>query len=403
MATDTILRPGEIKDILLREIEAADLHELDVEEVGTVLEVKDGIARIYGLQKAMAGEMLEVTSSETGNKVTALALNLEEDNIGAVILGDYLQLKEGDEVRRTSRVLDVPVGPTLVGRVVDALGRPIDGQGEINATLTRKVESPAPGIIVRQPVKEPLQTGLKAIDSMIPIGREAYPGDVFYLHSRLLERAAKLREDAGVVDGTNIIKPGGSLTALPIIETQAGDVSAYIPTNVISITDGQIFLEADLFFSGVRPAINVGISVSRVGGSAQVKAMKAVAGRLRLDLAQYRELEAFASFASDLDAATKKQLERGARTVEILKQGQYQPMPVEQQVMILYAVANGYVDDVQVAQIKDWERSFLDFVAKQFPQVPQKIRSEKILSKETEADLKRGIEAFNQQFNSAKR
>jgi F-type H+-transporting ATPase subunit alpha len=517
MATDTTLRPGEIKDILLREIEAADLHELDVEEVGTVLEVKDGIARIYGLQKAMAGEMLEIRSSETGNTVTALALNLEEDNIGAVILGDYLQLKEGDEVRRTSRVLDVPVGPALVGRVVDALGLPIDGQGDIVATMTRKVESPAPGIIVRQPVKEPLQTGIKAIDSMIPIGRgqreliigdrgtgktavaidtiinqkgqgvicvyvaigqkastvasvvqrlretgameytivvvasasdpapmqyiapycgcamaeyfmynegrptlcvyddlskqaaayrqlslvlrrppgrEAYPGDVFYLHSRLLERAAKLREDAGVVDGKIILKPGGSLTALPIIETQAGDVSAYIPTNVISITDGQIFLEADLFFAGVRPAINVGISVSRVGGSAQVKAMRKVAGRLRLDLAQYRELEAFAAFASDLDAATKRQLDRGARTVEVLKQGQYQPMPVDQQVMIIYAVTNGFLDDVPTQNVRAFERGFLDYMAASFPQVGDGLRQAKDLTKEIEADLRRGIEAY---------
>src|SRR5437868_14870304 len=404
MATDTILRPGEIKDILLREIEAADLNSLDVEEVGTVLEVKDGIARIYGLQKAMAGEMLEVTSSETGEKITALALNLEEDNIGSVVLGDYLRLKEGDAVRRTGRVLDGPAGPELIGRVVDPLGRPIDGAGAINAKLTRKVESEAPGIIVRQPVKEPLQTGIKAIDSMIPIGRgqreliigdrgtgktaiavdtiinqkgtgvicvyvaigqkastvasvverlknagameytivvvaaasdpapmqyiapysgaamaeyfmyhegkatlcvyddltkqaaayrqislvlrrppgrEAFPGDVFYLHSRLLERAAKISDDPSVVDGKFIFAPGGSLTALPLIETQAGDVSAYIPTNVISITDGQIFLESDLFFAGQRPAINVGISVSRVGGSAQIKAMKKVAGRLR--------------------------------------------------------------------------------------------------------------------------
>jgi F-type H+-transporting ATPase subunit alpha len=229
-----------------------------------------------------------------------------------------------------------------------------------------------------------------------PPGREAFPGDVFYLHSRLLERAAKLSEDASVVDGTNIRKPGGSLTALPIIETQAGDVSAYIPTNVISITDGQIFLEADLFFAGVRPAVNVGISVSRVGGSAQVKAMRSVAGRLRLDLAQYRELEAFSSFASDLDAATKKQLERGARTVEILKQPQYRPMSVENQVMVIFAVTNGFLDQVAVADIKEWERSFLEFMEKQFPQVPQKIRSEKVLSKETEADLRRGIEGFNQ-------
>jgi len=516
MATETTLRPGEIKDILLREIEAADLHELDVEEVGTVLEVKDGIARIYGLQKAMAGEMLEVTSSETGNLITALALNLEEDNIGAVVLGDYLQLKEGDEVRRTSRVLEVPVGPELVGRVVDALGRPIDGLGDINAKHTRKVESPAPGIIVRQPVREPLQTGIKAIDSMIPIGRgqreliigdrgigktavaidtiinqkgtgvicvyvaigqkastvasvverlketgamdysivvvasaadpapmqyiapysgcamaeyfmynegkptlcvyddlskqaaayrqlslvlrrppgrEAFPGDVFYLHSRLLERAAKLREDAGVVDD-NILKPGGSLTALPIIETQAGDVSAYIPTNVISITDGQIFLESDLFFAGVRPAINAGISVSRVGGSAQIKAMKSVAGRLRLDLAQFRELEAFSAFASDLDAATRRQLDRGARTVEVLKQGQYQPMPVEQQVMIIFAVTNGFIDDVPVNKVREWERGFHEFMAAKMPQVGDGIRTGKTLTKELEADLRRGIEAY---------
>src|SRR5881396_3759921 len=424
MATDSILRPGELKEILLKEIQTADLAEIDVREVGTVLEVKDGIARIYGLTSAMAGEMLEFTSSETSEKVTGQALNLEEDNIGAVIFGDYLVLREGDEVRRTGRVLEVPVGPALVRRVVDALGRPVDGLGPVHTTTTRKVDIVAPGIIKRQPVKEPLQTGIKAIDSMIPIGRgqreliigdrgtgktaiavdtiinqkgtgvicvyvaigqknstvasvveklrqagameytivvvasasdpapmqyiapyagcamaeyfmynegmptlcvyddlskqaaayrqlslvlrrppgrEAFPGDVFYLHSRLLERAAKLSEDQKIVDGTHIKKAGGSLTALPIIETQAGDVSAYIPTNVISITDGQIFLEADLFFAGVRPAINVGISVSRVGGNAQVRAMRQVAGRLRLELAQYRELEAFAQFGSELD------------------------------------------------------------------------------------------------------
>jgi F-type H+-transporting ATPase subunit alpha len=517
MASETILRPGEIKDILLREIAAADLHEIDVEEVGTVLEVKDGIARIYGLLKVMAGEMLEVTASETGNKVTALALNLEEDNIGAVILGDYLKLREGDEVRRTGRVLEVPVGPALVGRVTDALGAPIDGKGEILSTLSRRVESMAPGIIVRQPVREPLQTGVKAIDSMIPIGRgqreliigdrgtgktaiavdtiinqkgqgvicvyvaigqkastvaavverlrttgameytivvvasasdpapmqyiapytgcamaeyfmyhegkptlcvyddlskqaaayrqislvlrrppgrEAYPGDVFYLHSRLLERAAKLSEDPSVVDNKTIFKPGGSLTALPIIETQAGDVSAYIPTNVISITDGQIFLESDLFFAGVRPAINVGISVSRVGGSAQVRAMRSVAGRLRLDLAQYRELEAFAAFASDLDAATKRQLDRGARTVEVLKQPQYSPLPVEQQVMIIFAVTNGFLDDVKVSDIKVWERDFHVFMATKFPQVGDALRREKALSKDTEEALRRGIAEY---------
>jgi F-type H+/Na+-transporting ATPase subunit alpha len=406
----------------------------------------------------MASEMLEITSSETGDTVTALALNLEEDNIGAVVMGDWTQLHEGDAVRRTGRVLDIPVGAGYLGRVVDALGNPIDGRGEIAAEARRFIDVVAPGIVLRQPVKEPLQTGIKAIDSMIPIGRgqreliigdrgtgktavaldaiinqkdtgvicvycaigqragkvasvvetlrehgamdytivvaanasdpapdavhrallrhalaehfmwqgkhtlvvyddlskqatayrqislvlrrppgrEAYPGDVFYLHSRLLERAAKLSDEHG----------GGSLTALPIIETQAGDVSAYIPTNVISITDGQIFLESDLFYAGVRPAVNVGISVSRVGGAAQTKAMKSVAGRLRLDLAQYRELEAFAQFGSELDAATQKQLARGERIVEVLKQPQYAPMPVEQQVMILYAVTNGLLDDV---------------------------------------------------------
>jgi F-type H+-transporting ATPase subunit alpha len=442
-----------------------------------------------------------------------------------VVLGDYLQLKEGDEVRRTARVLEVPVGPELVGRVVDALGRPIDGLGDINAKHSRKVESPAPGIIVRQPVREPLQTGIKAIDSMIPIGRgqreliigdrgigktavaidtiinqkgqgvicvyvaigqkastvasvveklketgameycivvvasasdpapmqyiapysgcamaeyfmynegkptlcvyddlskqaaayrqlslvlrrppgrEAFPGDVFYLHSRLLERAAKLREDEGIVDGKTIFKAGGSLTALPLIETQAGDVSAYIPTNVISITDGQIFLESDLFFAGVRPAINAGISVSRVGGSAQIKAMKSVAGRLRLDLAQFRELEAFAAFASDLDAATRRQLDRGARVVEVLKQPQYRPVPVEQQVMIIYAVTNGFIDDVPVANVREWERGFHEFMAAKFPQVGDKIRTGKTLTKEVEADLRRGIEEYKQVAPAAK-
>jgi len=519
MASQTALRPGEIKDILLREIEAADLNALGVEEVGSVLEVKDGIARIYGLMKAMAGEMLEIRSSETGETITALALNLEEDNIGAVVLGDYLRLKEGDEVRRTARVLEVPVGPAMIGRVVDALGRPIDGQGPIATTMTRKVESEAPGIIVRQPVGEPMQTGLKAVDAMIPIGRgqreliigdrgtgktaiaidtiinqkgqgvicvyvaigqkastvasvverlkgagameytivvvasasdpapmqyiapysgvamaeyfmyhegkptlavyddltkqaaayrqlslvlrrppgrEAFPGDVFYLHSRLLERAAKLSNDPKVVDHKTIFAPGGSLTALPIIETQAGDVSAYIPTNVISITDGQIFLESDLFFAGVRPAINVGISVSRVGGAAQIKAMKSVAGRLRLDLAQYRELEAFAAFASDLDAVTKRQLERGARTVEILKQGQYQPMPVEQQVMIIFAVTNGFIDDVEVSQVREWEAGFHAYMKAQFPNIGEAIRRDKQISKELEPELRRAIEQYKQ-------
>jgi F-type H+-transporting ATPase subunit alpha len=509
MATDSILRPGELKDILLKEIQAADLAEIDVREVGTVLEVKDGIARIYGLTSAMAGEMLEFTSSETGEKVVGQALNLEEDNIGAVIFGNYLVLREGDEVRRTGRVLDVPVGTGMVGRVVDALGRPVDGRGPVKGTKSRKVEIVAPGIIKRQPVKEPLQTGVKAIDSMIPIGRgqreliigdrgtgktaiaidtiinqkgtgvicvyvaigqknstvaavveklkergamdytivvvasasepapmqyiapytgctmaeyfmyeekkatlciyddlskqaaayrqlslvlrrppgrEAYPGDVFYLHSRLLERAAKLSDDMG----------GGSLTALPIIETQAGDVSAYIPTNVISITDGQIFLETDLFFSNVRPAVNAGISVSRVGGNAQIKAMKQVAGRLRLDLAQYRELEAFAQFGSELDQATQRQLARGERIVEVLKQPQFQPVPVEQQVLIIYAVTNGFLDDVPVPEIRAWESGFQQFMAASHPDVADEIRTRKTLADDLKGRLDGAIKEYKQ-------
>jgi len=507
MATDSILRPGEFKDVLLREIEAADLKPIDIQDVGSILEVKDGTARVYGLASAMSGEMLEFTSSETGETISGLALNLEEDSIGAVILGDYLQLREGDQVRRTGRVLEVPVGPALVGRVVDPLGNPLDGLGPIKATATRKLESIAPGIVARQPVKEPLQTGIKAIDSMIPIGRgqreliigdrgtgktaiavdtiinqqgegvicvyiaigqknstvasvverlkehgameysivvvasaadpaplqyiapyagcamaeyfmyeehkhtlcvyddlskqaaayrqlslvlrrppgrEAYPGDVFYLHSRLLERAAKLSEKLG----------GGSLTALPVIETQAGDVSAYIPTNVISITDGQIFLETDLFYSNVRPAINPGISVSRVGGNAQIKAMKQVAGRLRLDYAQYRELEAFAQFASDLDAATQKQLARGQRIVEVLKQGQYQPMPVEQQIMMIYAVTNGFLDDVEVEAIRQWESDFLGFMSASRAELGRTIRTKRQLDDTLTGELRKAIEDF---------
>ena len=507
MATDSILRPGELKDILLKEIEAADLDAIDVREVGTVIEVKDGIARIYGLTSALGGEMLEFTSSETAERIIGQALNLEEDNIGAVIFGDYLQLREGDEVRRTGRVLEVPVGPAVVGRVVDALGRPVDGLGPVQTSTFRKVDIVAPGIIKRQPVREPLQTGIKAIDSMIPIGRgqreliigdrstgktaiaidtiinqkgqgvicvyvavgqkrstvasvvdklkehgameytvvviasasepapmqyiapfsgcamaeyfmyderkatlcvyddlskqaaayrqlslvlrrppgrEAYPGDVFYLHSRLLERAAKLSDDMG----------GGSLTALPIIETQAGDVSAYIPTNVISITDGQIFLETDMFYSNIRPAINPGISVSRVGGSAQIKAMKQVAGRLRLDLAQYRELEAFAQFGSELDAATQRQLARGARVVEILKQPQYRPMPVEQQILIIFAVTNGYLDDVAVEKIREWERGLLEFIGAQHSDIGEEIRTRRAFNDDLTARLKKAIETY---------
>jgi F-type H+-transporting ATPase subunit alpha len=524
MATDTTLRPGELKSILLREIQSADLSADDVSEVGTVLEVRDGVARIYGLKSAVASEMLEFTAQETGDTVAGLVLNLEEDNVGAAIMGDYLKLKEGDQVRRTGRLLDVPVGPAMLGRVVDALGRPVDGRGEIKTSLSRPVEMVAPGIIVRQPVKEPLQTGIKAIDAMIPIGqgqreliigdrgtgktaiavdtilnqrgtgvvcvyiaigqkrstvatvverlkaagaldysivvvasasdpaplqyiapyagcaiaeyfmyeegkatlcvyddlskqaaayrqlslilrrppgREAYPGDVFYLHSRLLERAAKISEDKTLASlDDRIKKPGGSLTALPIIETQAGDVSAYIPTNVISITDGQIFLTTDLFFSNVRPAVDAGISVSRVGGNAQIKAMKQVAGPLRLSLAQYRELEAFAQFGSDLDAATQRQLNRGARLVEVLKQPQYQPVPVEKQVAIIYAVTNGFLDDVKVSEIRQWERDLLAYLEASHPEVLKDIRTKRALDDDITNRLKAAIAAFKPLFQA---
>ena len=507
MANESVLRPGELKDVLLREIAAADLAATDLEEVGTVLEVADGVARIYGLTAALAGEMLEFHASTTGETISGLALNLEEDNIGAVILGNYLELKEGDEVRRTGRVFEVPVGAGMIGRVVDPLGRPLDGKGPIAAEGARHVEMVAPGIVVRQPVKVPLQTGIKAIDSMIPIGRgqreliigdrgtgktaivvdtiinqrggdvicvyvaigqkqstvasvverlrksgamdytivvmaaasdpapmqylapyagcamaehftyaqgrdtlcvyddlskhaaayrqislvlrrppgrEAYPGDVFYLHSRLLERACKLNDAEG----------GGSLTALPIIETLAGDVSAYIPTNVISITDGQIFLETDLFYSNVRPAINVGISVSRVGGNAQIKAMKQVAGRLRLDLAQYRELEAFAQFGSDLDQATLRQLARGQRLVEVLKQPQYATMDVAQQIEIIFAATNGYLDDVEVPAILAWETAFHEYMAASHADIAEEIRAKKVLSDDLTVRLRKAIETY---------
>jgi len=509
-STEAQLRASEIKDVLLKEIERYE-EQLEVEEVGEVLEVKDGVARIYGLTKAMASEMLEITSSETGETVAALALNLEEDNIGAVVMGDWTALHEGDTVRRTGRVLDIPVGAGYLGRVVNALGEPVDGKGPIQPIEGRRyIDIVAPGIVLRQPVKEPLQTGIKAIDSMIPIGRgqreliigdrgtgktaiaidtiinqkggdvicvycavgqragkvanvvetlrehgamdytivvaanasdpapmqyiapyaatalaehfmwqgkhtlvvyddlskqatayrqlslvlrrppgrEAHPGDVFYLHSRLLERAAKLSNEQG----------GGSLTALPIIETQAGDVSAYIPTNVISITDGQIFLESDLFYSGVRPAVNVGISVSRVGGSAQTKAMKKVAGRLRLDLAQFRELEAFAQFGSELDPATQQQLARGLRTVEVLKQPQYAPMPFESQVMIIYAVTNGFLDDIPVERIRTFEAGFHEFMATQRPEVGEMLRTGKELTKEIEEKLSAAIREYKEIF-----
>ena len=510
MANDSQLRAGEIKDVLLTEIERYE-EDLQAEEIGEVLEVRDGIARIYGLTKAMASEMLEITEAETGETVTALALNLEEDNIGAVIMGEWTGLHAGDAVRRTGRVLDIEVGAGYLGRVVDSLGNPQDGGGAIEGIEgSRQIDIVAPGIVKRQPVGEPLQTGLKAIDSMIPIGRgqreliigdrgtgktavavdtiinqkdtgvicvycaigqragkvrnvvetlrehgamdytiivtanasdpapmqyiapyaatalaehfmwqgkhtlvvyddlskqaqayrqlslvlrrppgrEAYPGDVFYLHSRLLERSAKLSDAEG----------GGSLTALPIVETQGGDVSAYIPTNVISITDGQIFLIADLFYSGVRPAVNVGISVSRVGGAAQVKAMKSVAGSLRLDLANFRELEAFAQFGSDLDSASQRQLARGARTVELLKQPQYEPMAVENQIAVIYAVTNGYLDAVDVEQVRQWERGFHEMMSTKHQHVLDQLRESGVLTDELTAELISGIESYNEAF-----
>ena len=511
MANESQLRPSEIKDVLLAEIENYE-EELHAEEVGEVLEVKDGVARIYGLTKAMASEMLEITSTKTGEAETALCLNLEEDNIGAVILGEWTHIQEGDQVQRTGKVLSVPVGAEYMGRIVDPLGQPVDGLGPINPEDTREIDIVAPGIVLRQPVKEPLQTGLKPIDAMIPIGRgqreliigdrgtgktaiavdtiinqkntdvicvycavgqragkvasvvetlkehgamdytivvaanasdpapmqyiapysacalaehfmwqgkhtlviyddltkqaqayrqislvlrrppgrEAFPGDVFYLHSRLLERAAKLSDENG----------GGSLTALPVIETQGGDVSAYIPTNVISITDGQIFLEPDLFYSGVRPAVNVGISVSRVGGNAQIKAMKQVAGRLRLDLAQYREMEAFAQFASDLDAATQRQLARGERTVTILNQGQYQPMPVEHQIAAIYAVTQGFLDKIPVNRVKMWENGFHQYLDDRVPDLMQAIREEKVLSDEITERLVKAIRDYSEDFEA---
>ena len=502
------IKPEEITSILERELDA---YKSEIEEVGvgTVLQVGDGIARIYGLQECMVGELLEFPGGVQG-----MALNLEEDNVGAVLLGSEVGIKEGDTVKRTGKIVQIPVGEALIGRIVNALGQPLDNKGPIAATEYRLLETRAPGVVERQPVKEPLQTGIKAVDSMIPIGRgqreliigdrgtgktavaldtiinqketdvyciyvaigqksstvanvvrqlelagameyttvvaataddpasqqyispytgacigewfrdngkhalivyddlskqavayrqvslllrrppgrEAYPGDVFYLHSRLLERSSKLSKELG----------GGSLTALPIIETQAGDVSAYIPTNVISITDGQIFLESDLFNSGVRPAINVGISVSRVGGSAQTKAMKDknVGGQLKLQLAQFREVQAFSQFASDLDKATQAQLARGLRLVEVLKQPQYQPLPLEKQVPIIYAANTGALDDIPVEAVRRFEKEFVAFLADKYPEVPETIARDKTLAETTVDALKKAIADFKSQFKA---
>jgi F-type H+/Na+-transporting ATPase subunit alpha len=496
----------EITSILRQEIENYE-QAINVQEVGSVISVGDGIARIHGLEKVMAGELIEFP-----HDVAGIAMNLEEDQVGAVLLGDYTEIKEGDEVRRTGRIMSVPVGEALIGRVVNALGEPIDDKGPIHTNEYNPVERLAPGVIDRQPVKEPMQTGIKAIDGMIPIGRgqreliigdrqtgktaialdtiinqkggdviciyvaigqkqstvaqvvktlenhgameyciivsasasdpapmqylapfagcaigeyfrdrgkhvlcvyddlskhaaayreislllrrppgrEAYPGDVFYLHSRLLERAAKLSEKKG----------SGSLTALPFIETQAGDVSAYIPTNVISITDGQIFLEADLFNSGQRPAINVGISVSRVGGNAQTKAMKAVAGTLRLELAQYRELAAFAQFGSDLDKASLDQLNRGKHLMEILKQGQYQPLPLEKQVLIIFSGTQGFLDDLPVEQCRKFEQELYQFIDNAHKDIWEEIRQKKALDDSLRAKMKSAIQEFKGRFTA---
>jgi F-type H+-transporting ATPase subunit alpha len=498
------LRADEISSLIQKQIEGFD-SGIELKETGRVISVGDGIARIYGLENAMSGELLMFPGDLVG-----MVLNLEEDNIGAVILGFDSNVKEGDEVKRTGRIMEVPIGPELVGRVVDALGNPIDGKGLINAKLKGPIENIAPGVIDRKSVHEPMQTGIKAIDGMIPIGRgqreliigdrqtgktavaldaiinqkgqnmfcvyvavgqkrstvarvvktleehdamkyttvvastasdpapmqfiapyagcamgeyfrdngqhclivyddlskqaaayrqlslllrrppgrEAYPGDVFYLHSRLLERSAKVSDELGA----------GSMTALPIIETQAGDVSAYIPTNVISITDGQIFLETDLFFSGIRPAVNVGLSVSRVGGAAQIKAMKQVAGQLRLDLAQYREMAAFAQFGSDLDAATQAQLSRGERLVELLKQDQYKPLSAVQQVISLFSGVRGLLDDVKVGDINRFESGLLNFIEEKHKDIVDTIDKEKKVSDETEEKLKAAINAFKEIF-----
>ena len=501
------LRPEEIRAVIKEQIKNYGV-KLETANVGTVIQVGDGIARVHGLEKCMAGELLEFP-----NDVFGLAQNLEEDNIGVVLLGSDMLVKEGDTVKATGRVVEVPVGEELIGRVVNSLGQPIDGKGPINTKKYRPIEYPAPGVIDRKSVFQPLQTGIKAIDSMIPIGRgqreliigdrqtgktaiavdtiinqkkenviciyvaigqkastvaqiaqkladydamdytiivsataselsplqyiapysgcamaeefmyqgkdvliiyddlskhavayramslllrrppgrEAYPGDVFYLHSRLLDRAAKLSDELG----------GGSITALPIIETQAGDVSAYIPTNVISITDGQIYLETELFFSGQRPAVNSGISVSRVGGDAQIKAMKQVAGKIRLELAQYRELASFSQFGSDLDKDTQDRLAQGERLMQILRQPQYSPMPVEDQIMIIFATINKYLSNVAVDQVGRFEKEFLEFMDNQHPEVGKAIIADQKITDETEQKLRAAIEEFLPKFDNA--
>ena len=498
------LRPEEISCVIKEQIQRYS-SKLEVSDVGTVIQVADGIARVHGLEKAMQGELLEFPGGVYG-----MVLNLEEDNVGAVMLGDSTSISEGDTVKTTGRVVEVPVGDEMIGRVVNALGQPIDGKGPINTTKYRQVERVASGVISRKSVDTPLQTGIKAIDSMIPIGRgqreliigdrqtgktaiaidtiinqkgqnvkciyvaigqkastvativktleeygamdyttvvastaselaplqyiapyagcaigeewmengqdvlviyddlskhaaayrtlslllkrppgrEAYPGDVFYLHSRLLERAARLSDELG----------GGSLTALPIIETQAGDVSAYIPTNVISITDGQIYLETEMFNAGFRPAVNAGLSVSRVGGSAQIKAMKKIAGPIRIELAQYRELAAFSQFGSDLDADTRLKLAQGERLKEILKQPQYKPMPVEYQIIIIYAATKRYLLDVNVEDISAFEKGLFEFIDTKYSEIPEKIREEKVISDETEEKLINAIKEFKEDF-----
>ncbi|MBU5590320.1 F0F1 ATP synthase subunit alpha [Clostridium sp. MSJ-4] len=498
------IKPEEITSIIKKEIERYE-KKIETVDSGTIIQIGDGVSRVYGLDDCMEGEMLEFP-----NGVYGMALNLEQDNVGCVLLGSEEGIKEGDIVKRTGKVVEVPVGEELIGRVVNSLGTPIDGKGPIKADAMRAIEFPAPGVIDRQSVKEPLQTGIKAIDSMVPIGkgqreliigdrqtgktaitldailnqkgkdvvciyvaigqkqstvahivnsleemgaldytivvastasetaplqflapyagcsmgeyfmykgkdvliiyddlskhavayrtmslllrrppgREAYPGDVFYIHSRLLERAAKLSEKLG----------GGSLTALPIIETLAGDVTAYIPTNVISITDGQIFLESELFYSGQRPAINAGISVSRVGGNAQIKAMKQVSGTLRIELAQYRELAAFAQFGSDLDKEAMKRLEKGKRLIEILKQDQYKPMPVEQQIIMLYAGVNNYLMDIEVPKIRKFEREFLDYIDTHYREISREILEKKELTEDIKNKLNKAIAEFKKNF-----